>query len=95
MRESFPEYTVRSEFPKEQCQPPFQLIFEDVPEAKESDDLDPKEASHMDKDVSKTISVVPYKPENRFPYELQSPKKYIFKYIKLLNKNISIMISYI
>jgi len=70
---SFPQYNLKCEVPVENRQPPFRLIFEDVPIQKESDGEDPEEKP--EEKLTKSILVQPYKYEARGPYPSDKPKQ--------------------
>ncbi|XP_037719789.1 RNA helicase aquarius isoform X2 [Drosophila subpulchrella] len=70
---SFPNYTLKCEVPEEKRQPPYRLIFEDVPIHKDSDEEEGEEK--VEQELSKVISVQPYKYEARGPYPSDKPKQ--------------------
>ncbi|XP_039491433.1 RNA helicase aquarius [Drosophila santomea] len=70
---SFPNYNLKCEVPDENRQPPFRLIFEDVPIQKESDGEDHEEKP--EEELAKSILVQPYKYEARGPYPSDKPKQ--------------------
>ncbi|KQS39226.1 RNA helicase aquarius isoform X2 [Drosophila erecta] len=70
---SFPNYNLKCEVPEENRQPPFRLIFEDVPIEKESDGEDHEETPEGE--LTKSILVQPYKYEARGPYPSDKPKQ--------------------
>ncbi|XP_017083650.2 RNA helicase aquarius [Drosophila eugracilis] len=71
--ESFPNYDLKCEVPEEERIPPYRLIFEDVAIHKESDEEEVEEK--VEPELTKSISVQPYKYEARGPYPSDKPKQ--------------------
>lgn len=67
---SFPDYQIECFNAPEERQPPFKLVFGDVPESEEDedDDHENKRDEENGSFLSKTITVKPYKGQNHTPY---------------------------
>ncbi|XP_030376024.1 RNA helicase aquarius [Scaptodrosophila lebanonensis] len=70
---SFPTYEIKCEAPDEARVPPYRLIFEDVPEKRNSDEEEDNE--ELPEATSKSIIVEPYKYDARGPYPSDRPKQ--------------------
>ncbi|XP_068154330.1 RNA helicase aquarius [Drosophila tropicalis] len=74
LKDSFPNYELKCD--EESPLPPYRLIFEDVPEQRDSDlEEDDNGDKQMISAISKSIQVQPYKYEARGPYPSDKPKE--------------------
>ncbi|XP_037949503.1 RNA helicase aquarius [Teleopsis dalmanni] len=81
--DSFPNYEMKCDVEEQLRLPPYRLIFEDVPEKKDSDEENEKETG-AEKDaeieietqtLQKVLTIQPYVSESRGPYPINKPKQ--------------------